>query len=355
MNTDRAGEADALGRWLTVRVPGARAVTVEGFNTPKSGYSAETLMVDTLVTTADDERAERFVLRRETADPAIYPAQAPGLDVEIAIQYRAMHSIASHSRVPIAPLIGFEDDATVLGAPFFVMGFIEGQVPIENPSYLREGFFHDASPADRRRLLERGLQVLAEVHRIDWRTAGLDWLNPEGTRPGTARQLEIWEHYARRELGDRRHPLLERGFDWLHRHLPEDDEITVAWGDPRPGNMIWRDFECVCVTDFEAVALAPPEYDLGWWLMFDRWSHENMGLDRLPGEPSREEQRAIYERALGRAVGDPHFYEVLAAARYCAIVVRVMNRTVARGQMPADNTYWLDNVSTQCLEALLDS
>ena len=88
--------------------------------------------------------------------------------------------------------------------------------------------------------------------------------------------------------------------------------------------------------------------------MFDRWSHETMGLEHLPGEPSREEQRAIYEQALGRAVGDPHYYEVLAAARYCAIVVRVMNRTVARGQVPPDNTFWLDNASTRCLEVLLD-
>jgi aminoglycoside phosphotransferase (APT) family kinase protein len=354
MTDERSTEANALARWLTARLPGARAVDVEGFTTPKSGYSAETLMVDAKVTGEDGVRNERFVLRRETADPAIYPAQAPDLDVEIAIQYRAMDSIARHSQVPIAPLIGYEPDPTVLGAPFFVMGFVEGQVPIENPSYLREGFFHDAAPADRRRLLERGLTVLAGIHRIDWRHADLDWLDPAGTQPGTARQLAIWEDYARRELGDRRHPLLERGFEWLHRHRPVDREITLAWGDPRPGNMIWRDFECACVTDFEAVALAPPEYDLGWWLMFDRWSHETMGLSHLPGEPSRDEQRAIYERALGRAIGDTHYYEVLAAARYCAIVVRVMNRTVARGQVPPDNTFWLDNASTRCLEVLLD-
>jgi aminoglycoside phosphotransferase (APT) family kinase protein len=354
MTTDRTSEADALGGWLAARLPGAPAVDVAQFTTPKSGYSAETLMVDAKVTDDRGVRDERFVLRRETSDPAVYPAQVPGLDVEVAIQYRAMHSIARHSQVPIAPLVGYEDDPRVLGAPFFVMGFVEGQVPIENPSYLREGFFHDAAPDERRRLIECGLGVLAAMHRIDWRHAGLDWLDPPGTKPGTARQLAIWEAYARRELGDRRHPLLERGFEWLHRHLPPDPAVTLAWGDPRPGNMIWRDFTCVCVTDFEAVALAPPEYDLGWWLMFDRWSHETMGLSHLPGEPSRDEQRAIYERALGRDVGDTLYYEVLAAARYCAIVVRVMNRTVARGQAPPDNTFWLDNASTRCLEVLLD-
>jgi hypothetical protein len=105
MTTDRPAEAQALGRWLTDHIIGARSVRVDGFTAPKSGYSAETLMVDATVTAADGTRDERFVLRRETADPAIYPTQAPGLDVEIAIQYRAMHSIAAHSTVPIAPLL----------------------------------------------------------------------------------------------------------------------------------------------------------------------------------------------------------------------------------------------------------
>jgi hypothetical protein len=52
-------------------------------------------------------------------------------------------------------------------------------------------------------------------------------------------------------------------------------------------------------------------------------------------------------------VGDTHYYEVLAAWRYCAIVVRVMNRYVARGEMPADQRVWLENPSTLCLAELL--
>ncbi len=88
--------------------------------------------------------------------------------------------------------------------------------------------------------------------------------------------------------------------------------------------------------------------------MFDRWSHESMGADRLPGEPTRDEQREIYARYAGRVVDDTRYWEIFAAARYAAIVVRVMNRMVARGDMPADNTIWLDNPATTCLMQLLD-
>ena len=41
------------------------------------------------------------------------------------------------------------------------------------------------------------------------------------------------------------------------------------------------------------------------------------------------------------------------AARYCAIVVRVMNRAVARGLMPEDHTIWLENPASSALESLL--
>lgn len=77
------------------------------------------------------------------------------------------------------------------------------------------------------------------------------------------------------------------------------------------------------------------------------------GVPRLPGELTRDEQRSCYEKHAGVRVGDTYFYEVLAAARYCAIVVRVMNRAVARGEMPADQRVWLENPATVCLQQLL--
>jgi aminoglycoside phosphotransferase (APT) family kinase protein len=118
--------------------------------------------------------------------------------------------------------------------------------------------------------------------------------------------------------------------------------------------MIWRDYRCVCATDFEAAAIGPGELDLGWWLMFDRWSHEVMDAPRLPGEPTREEQRARYCDEARRDVGDTFYFEVFAAVRYTAIVVIVMNRMVARGDLPPDQTTWIENPAVDCLVQLLD-
>jgi aminoglycoside phosphotransferase (APT) family kinase protein len=353
MMADRTDDTAGLEPWLAERV-GVRDVCIDSVRRPQgSGFSADTFIFD--ASDANDGRPlGRFVLRKETPDPPIYPQQAPGLDVEIAIQYRVMEQLSQHSTVPLAPLIGYEPDRTIFGQPFFVMRFVDGVVPIENPIYTRSGFFVDATPAQRAALVDDGLHTLAQMHAVDWRTADLGWLVPPGVTPGTAVQVDLWQKCGEHELRGREHPLIEAGFAWLRANMPADREICFNWGDARLGNMIWRDFRCVCATDFEASSIAPPEVDLGWWLMFDRWSHEAMGAPRLEGEPTREEQRTRYAEITGRDVGDTTYYEIFAAARYSVIVVRVMNRSVDRGVMSPDNTIWLHNQAVDCLRDLLD-
>jgi len=190
------------------------------------------------------------------------------------------------------------------------------------------------------------------VHAVD--PARAAFLLPEGAQPTTRRQLDLWHDYMVRELDGREHPLYDRAFAWLTAHLPDETEPVLCWGDPRLGNIIWRDDRAACLTDFEAASIAPAEVDLGWWLMFDRWCHETYGAPRRDGEISRDAQRARYEEVSGRTVGDTTWFEVFAAARYTAIVVRVMNRLVVRGVMPADQTIWLENPATVCLEQMME-
>jgi aminoglycoside phosphotransferase (APT) family kinase protein len=338
----------ALESWLAPRLTGAPDLRLTVSGAPASGFSAETTILDARWPGG----ADRFVLRTETPDPPVYPAQNPVHRTEVEIQYRVMEVLAGSRAVPIAPLLGFEADLAVLGAPFFVMGFVDGVVPIENPMYTLEGFFTELRPDQRTTMIEDGVRQLAAVHRVD--PAGAAFLLPDGAEPTTARQLRIWHDYMVRELAGREHPLYERAYAWLTTNAPAETAPVLCWGDPRLGNIIWRDDHAACLTDFEAASIAPAEVDLGWWLMFDRWCHEAYGAPRRDGEISRDRQRARYEEHAGRAVGDTTWFEVFAAARYTAIVVRVMNRLVDRGQMPADQTIWLENPATVCLGQMLE-
>jgi len=342
-------------RWLSNHWPDVTDLELGEFGGAATGYSAQTLIVPVAFNRDGTRCDEKVVLRIENLGPPVYPRQAPALDVEIDIQYRAMQAVSGVSKLPLAGLLGYEADASVLGAPFFVMDFVAGETPLVDPPYPQEGFFVDAAPADRKRMIEGGLRLLAELHEVDWRAAGLDWLIAPGTTPGTLAQIDIWEDYLREHLGDRVNPLADDVLRWLRDNVPSGLEPGLSWGDARPGNVIWRDFEPVCVTDWENVAIAPPELDAGWWLMFDRTCHDYSfaPVPRLEGEPSVDEQRALYASLTGRDPDVIRYFELFAALRYVAIITRMMNLYVERGNLPADHTMWRDNPPAKIAEDLL--
>jgi len=345
-----------LEQWLVRQWTGASELRVDDLATPQaSGYSNETVFFRVRWSTEGEQHEGRYVLRAEPKRPPVYPCQTQPPQPSVETQYATMQGVARSGGGPIAPLVGFEADPELLGVPFYVMGFVEGEVLTDTPLYTQEGFFVDASPEQRRTLVESGLDALVGIHALDWRAAGLDWLaDPAGPNASPlARQVEIYRRYAEAELGEREHPVLEKAFAWLDRELPDDLALGIAWGDARLGNMIFKDFRCASITDWEAVSLGPPELDLGWWLMFDRYAHESSGLERLEGEPTRAEQRAFYALRSGREIGETHWYEVFGALRFSAVMIRNADRMTADGLIPASMNMAINNPGTQVLADLL--
>lgn len=340
---------DRLSDWLAQRRPDGGRPTLTTLGRPGSGYSAENLVITARWAGG---REERLVLRRDTSDQPIYPAQSPHTTTGVVFQHSVMDVLRRSGRVPVADSLGLEQDPEVLGTPFFVMGHVAGEVPKESPPYTQTGFFVDASPTERGRLLSEGLQALARVHATDVHDPGLATLHIPGVDLGPERQLDIWEADLRNGLAGRTSPLIDDCLQWLHDQLPPPAPLVFSWGDSRPGNMIWQDFRVACLTDFEGAAIGPRELDVGWWLMADRWMHEGSDTTRLEGEPDRSEQRALYEQAARSSIGDTTWYEIFAALRFATTVVQVMNRWVGRGAVPQDQTVWRDNPATAVLADL---
>jgi aminoglycoside phosphotransferase (APT) family kinase protein len=342
---------DVLSDWLATRGPADGRPQLRALGKPGSGYSAENLVLEAQW---PDRSVEKLVLRRDTPEPPIYPAQTPGTTTGILLQHTVMDVLRDGGRVPVADSLGLESDPGVLGTPFFVMRHVAGDVPGESPPYTRAGFFLEAAPEDRSRLVAAGLVALARVHETRVDDPRLDMLGAVEEKDGPRRQLEVWEDCLRDGLAGRSSPLFESCLQWLHDEIPTPASRVLSWGDARPGNMIWQDFEVACITDFEGTAVGPRELDVGWWLMFDRWMHERSDAERLPGEPDRAEQLAMYERAAGASIGSTTWYQIFSALRFAVTVVQVMNRSVARGVMPEDQTIWRDNPATEVLADLME-
>jgi len=319
-----------------------------------TGFSNETVFFSASWGEKGAERSQRYVARIEPEDGAIFPTQTPAAAVSVALQHRIMDAVAATGVAPMPPTLPFEGDRSVLGRPFFVMEYVPGRIPAEVPRYTLEGFLVDeATPAERERMVRNGIENMAALHGIDWQAAGLDWLDASGEgRPSLTVQLALYRDYALHELAGREHPVMMRALDWLEANAPEAP-VGLSWGDARIGNMIWQDYRCAAILDWEAAALAPPGADIGWWVMFDRMSFDDMDAPRMEGYPTREEMVAYWEELTGRRVGDIRYWEIFGATRFCAIFIRLGDRFVRAGMVPAEANVAVENLVADALARLL--
>ena len=354
--TDRSHYHAALEGWMQRAFPDREGLTVADIEIPvATGFSNETVMLDATWRAGGETRESRYAVRIEPADGGMFPPQTPHCAVSVEVQYRAMAAVAAAGVAPVPPLLGYEPDPAVLGAPFFVMGFVPGRIPADVPRYTESGFVvEEATPAERRRMVLSTIDAIAGVHSLDWRRAGLDWLDPSGTgAPTTAMQISLYRRHVYSELAGREHPVLYAALDWLADNDPGDERVGLTWGDARLGNIILHDYRPAAVLDWEVCALSPTEADVGWWLMFDRMSFDDLGIDRLDGYPTRAEAVARYEQASGREVRDPHYWEVFGAMRFCTIFIRLGDRLTAAGLLPPEQNPAVGNQVTAALAILL--
>lgn len=352
-HTDRSHYGPAFETWFAARYPDRTDISVTGVDIPVStGFSNETVFIDLAWNEGGSSHTQKYVARIEpSSGGALFPAQTDACGVSVEVQNRAMETVGRHCDAPVPELLGYEADASIIGQPFFVMGFTEGRIPADQPRYSEEGFLVDeATPEERLRMVTTGLDAMGKIHNIDWRTADLDWLDTSGTgEPSTKVQLDLYRTSTTEWLDGREHPVLDAAFEWLYENDPHDDRIGLSWGDSRLGNVIWQDYAPAAVVDWEACALSPTEADVGWWLMFDRMSFDEPGNARMEGFPTREEMIEIYEQVSGREVRNPHYWEIFAIMRFCAIFIGLADRMVGSGLVPAEMNMSVANMVTQSL------
>lgn len=350
----------ALQTWLRAQRPARQNLRVTAVDMPRAtGFSNETVFFEAAWEEAGAQQQRRYVARIEPEAGALFPAQNAACEISVAMQYRLMQCVANSGAAPVPPLLAYEKDAAVLGRPFFVMEFVPGEIPADVPRYSTHGFLADeATPQERRRMVESGLQCMAALHKLNWRAAGLHWLKRgggdedggENAEPEFAQQLRLYQNAVQNWLAGREHPVLLRALDWLQQNAPRPaPPAALSWGDARLGNIIWQNYRPAAVLDWEAAALQPPQADLGWWLMFDRMSFDDMQAPRLQGFPARDEMVRCWEAASGLPAGDTHYWEVFAIVRFCAIFIGLGDRMVRAGHAPAAQNPAIQNGVTDAL------
>ena len=230
---------ERLARWWERRKPGVREVTCRLHGQPKAGMSNDTRFIALRWFDDTGPHEELWVLRMGTGLEPIHPLQTNAVQTSVELQYRVMAALCSDGRVPVPILSDFEPDASIIGQPFFLIGFVDGWAAQDFPSFVEEGRFRDASPSARRTFFENGLSQLARIHQVDWQANGLQWLDRAGSGPRMPPQLKLWHDYAAPILARESFPVLRASLAWLQDAMPPEPPPSLIWGDARPQNIIF--------------------------------------------------------------------------------------------------------------------
>jgi len=250
---------------------------------------------------------QEMVLRRPPRPPL--PPSAHDVLREARL-LKALHPTVA--RVP--DVLAVCAEAETIGAPFYVMELIEGDVIVSSVPARFD------SPGERRLIAEQLLDALVEIHSVDWLAAGLEGFGkPTGYLERQLRRfLGLWELNKTREI-----PTVESVAGWLAANMPPSGPATIVHGDFRLGNTIFAPgapARLAAVLDWEMATIGDPLADLGYLCMM--WTEagdasggmrDSLGaVTRAEGFPNRAEMIALYEERSGRSMSDIRWYMTLA-------------------------------------------
>lgn len=336
-----------LTGWLVEQLPAGGSPTVElsGLS-DANGMSSETIRATVLWSESGEARSGDYVIRMAPVDDDIPVFPEYRLDRQFAL----LETVRALTTVPVPQPCWLEPTGEVLGAPFFFMECVSGEVPPDVMPYtFGANWLFDASRTDRERLQRSTIEVIAALHAIPDAEQAFSFLMPDGGRSALRRHVDrtrAWYDWAVSGPSGvgRSSALVERAFGWLDANWPEadrPDNVVLSWGDSRIGNVLYRDFQPVGVLDWEMAGVGPRELDLAW-LVF---AHEVFqGIARtfeLPGLPDflrEEDVITAYREASGVDVGGLAWFRVYSALQWGIVFVRTGARQAHFGEieMPED-------------------
>jgi aminoglycoside phosphotransferase (APT) family kinase protein len=219
--------------------------------------------------------------------------------------------------VPVPVTLHLCEDPEPLGAPFYLMEHVPGDVLRSKEQCVALG------AATLTTVVQRLIDVLAELHTVDPAGVGLaDFGRPEGY---LTRQVARW----RKQLDSSRSREVP-GIDELHERLaasvPESSRYTLLHGDYRLDNVLVDTAapEITAVLDWEMATLGDPLADVGLFVVY---TSSRRGDDPItgdvtsaPGFPPIDVLIERYTRRTGIDVSALDWYVGLACFKLAVVL-----------------------------------
>ena len=270
----------------------------------------------------------RIVLRKKPPPPILPSAHA------IEREFRVLSALYQ-AGFPVPQPVTFCHDASILGTPFYLMEFVDGDI-------FESCDLSNVDTGSRRHIYFQMAKTLANLHSIDPSSIGLgDYGKAQGY---AARQVEIWYKQFVRSQDRQEGRLWEKMsslYDALRNRaggLQPTHDACIAHGDYRLDNLIFdRESHTVLgLLDWELSTLGDPIADLAYSCLpyyIPRHILPQMALPKdplPPGIPTKDEYVQVYcnERNISIPTQDDwNFYVSLALFRLASILAGVWSRS----------------------------
>ncbi len=293
---------------------------------------------------------EQWVLRRPPRGDIL-----PGTH-EMHREFTVMKAITdAGADVPVPRPIELCGDESYIGAPFYLMSYVDGIV-------IRGPIPAQFDTVEHRRgigfeLVER----LADIHALDWQAIGLESLarKPEAFLSRNLRRMqELYDAIRHRDVAE-----IDAAGEWLRANAPQQEDVTLTHGDYKLDNVMLDTTpppRIAAVVDWEIATIGDPMVDLGWLLYFspevaDPEFQTAVAGDatRADGFPSRAELAARYAQRTGRSLGDLRFYCAMAGWKI-AIIMEGSNARFKQGMADDSMFAALDGAVPALAQRALD-
>jgi aminoglycoside phosphotransferase (APT) family kinase protein len=243
-------------------------------------------------------------------------------------EYRVLNAL--HPVYPYGPRpLAYTEDTSIMGCPFYVMERIKGIIVRRDfPSGMK------LSPEQVSGLFRRMVEVMHELHELDYAKAGLaDFGKPAGY---VERQVTGWsKRYRNARTPDA--PDGERVMQWLQENMPaESAHPGIIHNDFKFDNIVLDPndpMKIIGVLDWEMATLGDPLMDvgssLGYWVQSDDPDEAQlmrMMPTHVPGALTREEMVRYYEEISGRHIDHFGFYHCFGLFRLAVIAQQIYYR-----------------------------
>lgn len=243
-------------------------------------------------------------------------------------EYKVLEALSQHWPYAPQPQV-YCGDESVMGAPFYVMEQVRGIILRKD---IPEGLF--ATPGQVRRLYEKFVSALAELHSLDYTAIGLGDL---GRADGYVNRQVLGWNRRFRAARTPDVPDCEGVMAWLEERIPpETPHSGIIHNDFKLDNIVLDPsdpYKIIGVLDWEMCTIGDPLMDLGctlgYWVQKDDPEERHI-IRTMPthidGALTRREFVGLYGRISGVQMDRFDFYYCFGLFRLAVIVQQIYYR-----------------------------